>query len=98
MNSERIVITGLGVLSPNGIGRDNYFSALSRGESGVRNITRFDAGSLSSRVAGEVDFDPDAWIDAKNRKHGGREVPMAVAATAEALHDAKIDPAVLDLE
>mgnify|MGYP001796360736 CR=1 FL=1 len=43
MKNERIVITGLGVLSPNGIGRDNYFSALDSGRSGVRAITHFDA-------------------------------------------------------
>jgi len=95
---SRVVITGLGVLSPNGIGRENYFSALAAGRSGIRTITQFDASHLPCRVAGEVDFDPHAWVDEKNIRHVSRVVPMAIAATAEALRDAKIDPAALDLE
>ena len=95
---DRIVITGLGALSPNGIGREEYFAALASGRSGVRNITQFDASSLPCRVAGEVDFDPTVWIDAKNLKHVGRVVPMAIAATDEALRDAKLDPTAMDLE
>ena len=98
MNNERIVITGVGVMSPNGVGRDQYFAALAGGRSGVRGITHFDASKLTSRVAGEVDFDPAAWIDAKNMKHVGRVVPMVVAATDEALRDAKLDPSAVDLE
>ncbi|MGZ8829954.1 MAG: beta-ketoacyl synthase N-terminal-like domain-containing protein, partial [Thermoanaerobaculia bacterium] len=98
MNNERIVITGVGVMSPNGVGRDQYFAALAGGRSGVRGITLFDASNLTSRVAGEVDFDPAPWIDAKNMKHVGRIVPMVVAATDEALRDAKLDPTAVDLE
>jgi 3-oxoacyl-[acyl-carrier-protein] synthase II len=96
--TERIVITGIGVLSPNGVGRESYFSSLAQGRSGIRNITHFDAASLPCRIAGEVDFDPDTWVDAKNQRHVSRVVPMAIAATAEALRDAKLDPAALDLE
>jgi 3-oxoacyl-[acyl-carrier-protein] synthase II len=98
MNPSRIVITGIGVLSPNGIGRENYFDALAVGRSGIRTVTQFDATSLPCRVAGEVDFDPEAWVDAKNIRHVSRVVPMAIAATAEALRDAKLDPSSLDLE
>lgn len=98
MNHERIVITGLGVMSPNAIGRDNYFAAIASGRSGVRNVTHFDASSLPCRVAGEVDFDPWSWIDSKDIKHVSRVVPMALAATDEAFRDAKLDPAALDLE
>ena len=98
MNQERIVISGVGVMIPNGIGRDNYFSALAGGRSGVRNITHFDPSSLTCRVAGEVDFDPTAWVDSKNMKHVSRVVPMMIAATDEALHDAKLDPRAADLE
>src|SRR5258707_15408823 len=96
--TARIVITGVGVLSPNGIGREAYFAALAAGRSGIRTITQFDASRLPCRVAGEVDFDPHAWVDEKNIRHVSRVVPMAIAATAEALRDAKIDPAALDLE
>jgi len=98
MVDDRIVITGLGALSPNGIGREQYFAALAAGRSGVRGITQFDASSLPCRVAGEIDFDLTAWIDAKNLKHVGRVVPMAIAATDEALRDAKLDPSSMDLE
>ena len=95
---SRIVITGVGVLSPNGAGREAYFSAVAAGRSGIRPITQFDASSLPCRIAGEVDFDPTPWIDAKNMKHVSRIVPMAVAATDEALRDARLDVASLDLE
>lgn len=98
MPDERIVITGVGALSPNGAGRETYFEALTAGRSGIRGITQFDASSLPCRVAGEVDFDPQPWVDAKNMKHVGRVVPMAIAATAEALRDANLDPAALPLE
>ena len=95
---SRIVITGIGVLSPNGIGRETYFAALADGRSGIRGITQFDASSLPCRVAGEVDFNPQDWVDSKNIRHVSRVVPMALAATAEALRDAKLDPQALDLE
>src|SRR5687767_9247927 len=96
--TDRIVITGLGVLSPNGVGREQYFSALASGKSGIRTISQFDPSSLACRVAGEVDFDPAPWVSAKDMKHVSRVVPMAIAAAHEALADAKIDPSTLDLE
>jgi 3-oxoacyl-[acyl-carrier-protein] synthase II len=98
MNGRRIVITGIGVLSPNGIGRESYFAAVADGRSGIREITQFNAASLPCRIAGEVDFNPEAWVDAKNIRHVSRVVPMALAATDEALRDARLDPATLDLE
>lgn len=98
MPNQRIVITGVGALSPNGVGRESYFAALKAGRSGVRTITQFDASSLPSRVAGEVDFDPTLWVDVKNMKHVSRVVPMVIAATDEALKDARLDPSAVDLE
>jgi 3-oxoacyl-[acyl-carrier-protein] synthase II len=98
MTSERIVITGIGALSPNGVGREAYFDAVKQGRSGIRSITQFDASSLPCRIAGEVDFDPAKWVDAKNLKHVSRVVPMAIAAADEALRDAKLDPSAVDLE
>jgi 3-oxoacyl-[acyl-carrier-protein] synthase II len=98
MNNGRIVITGIGALSPNGVGRENYFQALKEGRSGVRAITQFDPSSLPCRIAGEVDFDPTQWVDAKNIRHVSRTVPMAIAATDEALKDAQLDPLAVDLE
>ncbi len=98
MSRGRIVITGIGALSPNGIGREKYFSALAEGRSGVRTITQFDASSLPCRIAGEVDFVPEEWVDPKNLRHVSRVVPMVLAATSEALRDARLDPTALDLE
>ena len=98
MGNSRIVITGVGVLSPNGRSREDYFSALAAGRSGIRQITQFDPGSLPCRIAAEVDFDPTAWVDAKNIRHVSRVVPMAIAATDEALRDALLDPRELDLD
>ncbi|HYH10015.1 MAG TPA: beta-ketoacyl-[acyl-carrier-protein] synthase family protein [Thermoanaerobaculia bacterium] len=98
MINDRIVITGIGALSPNGVGRERYFDALKAGRSGIRNITQFEPGTLPCRIAGEVDFDPTQWVDAKNIRHVSRVVPMAIAATDEALRDAQLDPRALDLE
>ena len=96
--TDRIVITGIGAMSPNGIGRENYFAALAAGRSGVRTISQFDARRLPCRIAGEVDFDPGAWVDPKNLKHVSRVVPLSIAATDEALRDAKLDPRAMSLE
>ena len=96
--NDRIVITGIGALSPNGVGRENYFTALAAGRSGVRTITQFDPSSLPARIAGEVDFDPSLWVDPKNLKHVSRVVPLSIAASDEALKDAKLDPLTADLE
>lgn len=100
MSNRRIVITGVGALSPNGLGRENYFAALAAGRSGVGPITQFDASALPCRIAGELDraFDPSQWVDPKNLRHVSRVVPMAIAAADEALRDARLDPASLDLE
>ncbi|MDP9191901.1 MAG: beta-ketoacyl-[acyl-carrier-protein] synthase family protein [Acidobacteriota bacterium] len=98
MNDGRIVITGIGVLSPNGTDRESYFTALKEGRSGIRVITHFDPASLPCRIAGEVDFDPTRWVDAKNIRHVSRTVPLAIGATDEALRDAKLDPLAVDLE
>ncbi len=97
MNSSganRVVITGMGVLSPNGVGNTAFCRAVLDGTSGVRRITRFDTSQLPVHIAGEVpadQFDDTAWMDTNQRKHVSRAVPMAIAATAEALRDARIE-------
>ncbi|HEY5610732.1 MAG TPA: beta-ketoacyl synthase N-terminal-like domain-containing protein, partial [Thermoanaerobaculia bacterium] len=99
MNHSKIVISGIGALTPIGNGREAYFAGLASGKSGLGRITQFDSSALSCRIAGEVrDFDPGAWVDPKNLKHVSRVVPLALAATDEALRDAKLDPLSLDLE
>ena len=96
---KRAVITGMGVVSPNGIGKKAFCQAILAGKSGVKKITRFDASDLPVRIAGEVqDFNELDWLDAKEMKHVSRCVPLAIAASTEALSDAGIDPAKLSMD
>jgi 3-oxoacyl-[acyl-carrier-protein] synthase II len=95
---KRVVITGMGVVSPNGIGHEAFCRAILAGKSGVQTITRFDASALPVRIAGEVaDFDEAQWIDAHERKHVGRAVPLAFAASSEALQMAGLDSQQMSL-
>jgi len=99
MSEPRIVITGVGALSPNGASREAYFSAIAAGRSGIKPITFFDPTDLPCRIAGEIhDLDPGRWIDPKSLRHVSRTVPMAIAATDEALADSGLVPSELDLE
>jgi 3-oxoacyl-[acyl-carrier-protein] synthase II len=96
---KRAVITGIGVVSPNGIGKEEFCRAILAGKSGVKRITRFDVSDLPVQIAGEIsDFNELAWIDARERKHVSRAVPLAVAASTEALRDAGIDWDSMSLE
>jgi 3-oxoacyl-[acyl-carrier-protein] synthase II len=96
---RRAVITGLGVVSPNGLGQSAFAESIVAGKSGVRRISRFDPSDISVQVAGEVaDFDELAWVEKKERKHVSRILPLALAAAHEALHDAGLDPATLSLQ
>ena len=95
----RVVITGMGVVSPNGIGKEAFCLALLAGKSGVKRISRFDPSSLPVHIAGEIpEFDELAWVDARERKHVSRVVPLAVAASTEAIKDAGLDPAAMSME
>jgi 3-oxoacyl-[acyl-carrier-protein] synthase II len=88
----------MGAVSPNGIGNDQFCRAVLAGTSGVRRITRFDSSDLPVQIAGEVAaFDELAWVDAHERKHLSRSVPMALAASSEALQSAGIEFASLPL-
>ncbi len=96
--AKRVVITGMGVVSPNGIGKEEFCRAVLEGRSGVRPITRFDASDLPVRIAGEISgFNELDWVDAHERKHVSRVVPLALAASAEALRDAGLDPESMSL-
>jgi 3-oxoacyl-[acyl-carrier-protein] synthase II len=88
----RVVITGMGVISPNGIGKEPFCRAIMAGKSGVKRIRRFDPSALPVHIAGEIpEFDELAWVDARERKHVSRVVPLAIAASTEALRDARLD-------
>lgn len=96
---KRAVITGLGVVSPNGIGVSAFESAILQGKSGVRRISLFDPKGLPVTIAGEVsEFDEMAWISEHERKHVSRAVPLAFAAATEALADSGWNPEAMSLE
>src|SRR2546429_6476647 len=88
---RRVVITGMGCVTPIGIGREAFWSALQRGESGVRRIESFDVSNSPVKIAAEVrDFDWQSQLGPKDRKHVPRTVPLALAAAREAFRDAGI--------
>jgi 3-oxoacyl-[acyl-carrier-protein] synthase II len=91
---RRVVITGIGAVSPNGIGRERFWEATRSGCSGVRRITRFDPTNFVVQVAGEIppEFDEKKYVDVKDRPHVSRAVPLAVASVSEAVEDAGLDP------
>ncbi len=96
---KRVVITGMGCVSPNGIGNEVFCRSALAGVSGVKQISRFDAGFLPVRIAGEItDFDEFAWMEPKERKHVSRVVPLAIAAASEALAQAGIEPSKMSLD
>ncbi len=95
----RVVITGMGVVSPNGIGKEAFCRAILAGKSGVKRISRFDPSDLPVHIAGEIpEFDELAWVDARERKHVSRVVPLAVAASSEAIHDAGLDATSMSMD
>jgi 3-oxoacyl-[acyl-carrier-protein] synthase II len=98
--ARRVVITGMGAVSPNGVGRECFWTATRNGRSGVRRISRFDATGFQVQVAGEVpdEFQEDQWVSAKDRPHVSRAVPMAVAAVTEAFADAGLETAAMSRE
>ncbi len=96
---RRAVITGLGAVSPNGIGREAFWSATCQGRSGVRKIQSFDASPFPVQIAGEIAaFEPARYISEKDAPHVSRVVPLAIAAAQEAVADAGIDSQTLTLE
>src|SRR5579864_1060610 len=95
----RAVITGMGVVSPNGIGREAFCRAVLAGQSGVARISSFDPSNQPVQIAGEVrDFNELEWVAPHERKHVSRIIPLALAASTEALRDAQFDPSQMSIE
>ncbi|TLD43014.1 MAG: 3-oxoacyl-[acyl-carrier-protein] synthase, KASII [Candidatus Jettenia ecosi] len=92
MVTRRAVITGLGILAPNGNGKDEYWDALIHGRSGIRKIASFDPSPFSTQIAGEVkNFDPCDYFDPKLVKRSGRFTHFGVATAKMAVADSGIN-------
>jgi 3-oxoacyl-[acyl-carrier-protein] synthase II len=90
----RVVVTGIGAVSPLGLNAETTWAAMVAGRSGVGPITHFDASGLSVRIAGEVSgFDGVEFFGRRRARHLDRVVQLALAATVEAFESSKLDPA-----
>jgi 3-oxoacyl-[acyl-carrier-protein] synthase II len=88
---RRVVISGVGAVAPNGVGRDAYWEGLLKGRSGIRRISHFDASQFPCQIAGEVaDFRPSQYLEPSEVKRLARVSQFAVAAAKMALEDAGI--------
>ena len=96
---RRVVVTGLGPVSPIAIGKDNYFDALREGKNGIGPITNFELGdcpvTFGAEIKNEV-FDPTLYMDKKEARRSDRAIQFAVAASKLAVEDAKLDVKELD--
>ncbi len=89
---KRVVVTGLGAITPIGIGKDEFWQSLLAGKSGIGKITHFDASEYTTQIAGEVkDFDPAKYIDKKEAKRMDPFTQFAVAASKMAFEDSGIN-------
>ncbi len=89
---NRVVITGLGPVTPIGIGKDNFFDGLKNGKNGIANIEQFDTSEHTCKIAGEVkNFNPEDFIDKKESKKMDKYTQFAFAAAKLALEDSKLN-------
>lgn len=94
---RRVVVTGLGVVSPIGHGRENYWRALCEGKSGVGPITLFNGENFPVRIAAEVkDYNPELYMERKEIRRTDRVIQFAVGAAEMAVNDARLDVKSLD--
>lgn len=99
MNKRRVVITGLGCVTPLGDSVDVFFDSICKGKSGVSNIESFDVSQYPTRFAGEIkDFDVTKFVDAREGKRMDRFCQLAVASAVQAIKDSGIDFSKEDLD
>jgi 3-oxoacyl-[acyl-carrier-protein] synthase II len=90
---RRVVITGVGAVSPSGLDASSTFESLVAGKSGIAPITLFDASAMASQIAGEcTGFDPETVIEKKRLREGGRFIHLALAAADEAMRASGFEP------
>ncbi|SHE76193.1 3-oxoacyl-[acyl-carrier-protein] synthase II [Tissierella praeacuta DSM 18095] len=96
---KRVVITGLGAITPIGIGKENFWNSLIEGKSGIGAITRFDTTDFDTKIGAEVkDFDSSNYIDKKEARRMDRFTQYAVAGAKLALEDGKVELDKLNLD
>ena len=99
MSKRRVVVTGLGVISPVGIGTQNAWEALLKGQSGITRITKFDPSAFSSQVAGEVkNFNVEDYLPAKDARRMDTFIQYGLVAGIEAFKDSGIEVTELNAE
>ncbi|HBS60147.1 MAG TPA: beta-ketoacyl-[acyl-carrier-protein] synthase II, partial [Firmicutes bacterium] len=99
MTKNRVVVTGLGCVTPIGIGKEAFWQGLITGKNGIDRITRFDVTDFATQIAGEVkDFDVNQYIDKKEAKRMDRFTQYAVASAKMAIEDAGLDLEAEDLQ
>lgn len=92
MKKKRVVITGIGVVAPNGIGIENFWDSLIHGRSGIKLVSEFDVSSLPSKIAGIIEeFDPTNYINPKNVRRMDRFSQFGVVCSKMALMDSNIN-------
>lgn len=97
--SRRVVITGIGLVTPLGHSIDDFWDNIISGRSGVSTITRFDVSELPTRIAAQVkDFDPQEFIEKKSIRRMDLSQQYAVVASGRAIEDAGIDPGAIDAD
>ncbi|AYO30433.1 MAG: 3-oxoacyl-[acyl-carrier-protein] synthase [Thermoanaerobacteraceae bacterium] len=97
MEKKRVVITGIGVISPVGTGKEKFWDSLIQGKSGIDLITRFNCDDFPTKIAGEVkDFNPEDYIEKKELKRLDRFTQFAIAATKMALEDSRLNLSSID--
>src|SRR6266851_3286854 len=100
--SPRVVLTGLGIVSPIGIGREAFAASLRAGRGGVRTLSNFDASGLPVQIGAEVEgFEARDYLDKKDRKQLKmmvRTIQLAVAGARLAMRDAGLEPGCFDPE
>jgi 3-oxoacyl-[acyl-carrier-protein] synthase II len=99
MNKKRVVITGMGAITPLGSSVDLFWNGLINGISGVRRITQFDASNLPCQIAGEIpDFNPESYMDHKEARRLPRSAQIGLASSIQAVKDAGLPDVMPDPE
>ncbi len=92
MKENRVVVTGLGAVTPIGVGVEHFWEALKAGKNGIAKVTHFDVTDFRSKLAGEIkDFHPEDWIDKKSIGRMDRFTQFGIAASSMAIRDAQLD-------